>query len=391
MRRVILSFAIALAAAPASAQTTSAQQTPADVISFLVTNQSIQTGDFQKDQAAAAATRDTIARALQVSLATVPIASSSSGFVYRLDPEIGTVSRVSESFGTFFVERAATSGRGRVSFGASATTAGYDELDGANLRDGTLVTTSNRFTDESAPFDTDSLTLKIRTSTVTIYGSYGITDRLEIGGAVPFVQLDIDGSRLNVYRGQSFLQARGTASASGLADVALRAKYLVAGTRRAGFAAAGEVRLPTGNEEQLLGAGTMAVRLMGVGSVENARAGAHGNFAIVRGGVSDEVDVGGALSLAATPTLTIAGEVLVRRLSDVRQITTVAAPHPTIVGVVTERLLPGDTAQTLSSAVTGIKWNAHARMVLTGQVLWRIGQAGLTAPFVPSIALDYLF
>ena len=391
MRRVILSFAIALAAAPASAQTTSAQQTPADVISFLVTNQSIQTGDFQKDQAAAAATRDTIARALQVSLATVPIASSSSGFVYRLDPEIGTVSRVSDSFGTFFVERAATSGRGRVSFGASATTARYDELDGANLRDGTLVTTSNRFTDESAPFDTDSLTLKIRTSTVTIYGSYGITDRLEIGGAVPFVQLDIDGSRLNVYRGQSFLQARGTASASGLADVALRAKYLVAGPRRAGFAAAGEVRLPTGNDEQLLGAGTMAVRLMGVGSVENARAGAHGNFAIVRGGVSDEVDVGGALSLAATPTLTIAGEVLVRRLSDVRQITTVAAPHPTIVGVVTERLLPGDTAQTLSSAVTGIKWNAHARMVLTGQVLWRIGQAGLTAPFVPSIALDYLF
>jgi hypothetical protein len=30
-------------------------------------------------------------------------------------------------------------------------------------------------------------------------------------------------------------------------------------------------------------------------------------------------------------------------------------------------------------------------MVLTGQVLWRLGQAGLTAPFVPSIALDYLF
>ena len=391
MRRVILLLLLALTAAPAYAQQASAQQTPADVISFLVTNQSVQTGDFQKDQAAAAATRDTIARALQVSLATVPIASSSSGFVYRLDPEIGTVSRVSDSFGTFFVERAGTSGRGRVSFGTSATTAAYDELDGANLRDGTLVTTSNRFTDESAPFDTDSLTLRIRTSTVTIYGSYGITDRLEIGGAVPFVQLNIDGSRLNVYRGQSFLQASGTASASGLADVALRAKYLVAGTRRAGFAAAGEVRLPTGNEEQLLGAGTTAVRLMGVGSVENARAGVHGNFAIVRGGVSDEIDLGGALSLAASPTVTIAGEVLVRRLSDVRQTTTVAAPHPTIAGVITERLVPGDIAQTLSSAVTGIKWNAHARMVLTGQVLWRIGQAGLTAPFVPSIALDYLF
>jgi len=384
--RVLTLLAVLAIASPAAAQ-----QTPADVITFLVTNQLVQTGDFQKDQAAAAATRDTIARALQVSLATVPIPSSSSGFVYRLDPELGTVARVSDSFGTFFVERAATSGRGRVSFGASATTAAYDELDGANLRDGTLVTTSNRFTDESAPFDTDTLTLKIRTSTLTMYGSYGITDRLEVGGVVPFVQLNIDGSRLNVYRGQTFLQASGTASASGLADIAVRAKYLVVGSRRAGFAAAGEVRLPTGAEEHLLGAGAMAVRFMGVGSIENARTGAHGNFAIVRGGVSDEVDFGGALSFAASPTVTVAGELLVRRLSDVRQITTATTPHPTIAKVVTDRLVPGDTVETLSSAVTGIKWNAHGRMVLTGQVLWRVGQAGLTAPFVPSIALDYLF
>jgi hypothetical protein len=386
MKRLFATASCLLLAIPAAAQ-----QTPADVISFLVTNQSVQTGDFQKDQAAAAATRDTIARALQASLATVPIATSSSGFVYRLDPELGTVSRVSDSFGTFFVERAATSGRGRVSFGASGTSVGYDQLDGLNLRDGTLVTTSNRFADETSPFDTESLTLKIRTSTLTLFGSYGVTDRFEIGGAVPFVQLNIDGSRLNVYRGQSFVQASGTASASGLADVALRAKFLVAGTRRGGFAAAGELRLPTGNEAQLLGAGSAAIRLMGIGSIENARTGVHGNLTIARGGVTDEVDTGGALTFAATPRITIAGELLVRRLSDVRQITAVSAPHPSIAGVLTQRLLPGDTAETLSSAVTGVKWNAYSRLVLTGEVLWRLGKAGLTAPFAPSISFDYLF
>lgn len=376
-----------LAAAPAAAQ----QQTPADVISFLVTNQSVPTGDFPKDQAAAAATRDTIARALQVNLATMPIATSSSGFVYRFDADLGTASRVSDSFGTFFVERAATSGRGHVTFGASGTTAAYDRLDGLDLRDGTLLTTANKFADEAAPFDTEALTLKIRTSTLTVYGAYGVTDRLEISGALPFVQLDIEGSRLNVYRGQSFVQASGTASASGVADAALRAKYLVAGSRRAGFAAGAEVRLPTGNETQLLGAGKAALRLMGVGSIEDARAGVHGNFAIVRGGVSDEVDASGALTLAATPRLTVAGEFLLRRLSDVRQVTTVSAPHPTISGVITQRLAPGTNAATLSNAVTGIKWNARATMVLTAEVLWRIGSSGLTAPFTPTISLDYLF
>jgi hypothetical protein len=386
MRWTFAAFLIVWAAAPAAAQ-----QTPADVISFLVTNQSVPTGDFRKDQAAAAATRDTIARALLVNLATAPIATSSSGFVYRLDPELGTMSRVSDSFGTFFVERAMTSGRGRVSFGASGTSAAYDRLDGLDLRDGTLITTSNQFRDESAPFDTEALTLKIRTSTLTFFGAYGVTERLEIGGALPLVQLQIDGSRLNVYRGQSFVQATGTASASGVADAAVRAKYRLVSTRTAGFAAAAEVRLPTGDEQQLLGAGKAAVKLMGIGSVENAKVGAHGNFAVVRGGVSDEVDGGGAITFAATPKLTVGGELLYRRLSDVRQVIAVSAAHPSISGVITQRLVPGATTATLSSAVTGIKWNARATMVLTAEVLWRMGKGGLTAPFTPTISLDYLF
>jgi hypothetical protein len=375
-----------LLAAPAAAQ-----QTPTDVISFLLTTQSVQTDDFQKDQAAAAATRDTIARALLVNIATAPIATSSSGFVYRLDPELGTASRVSDSFGTFFVERAMTGARRRVSVGLSASTAGYDRLDGLNLRDGSLIATSNQFGDEPAPFDTEALTLKIRTRTMTFFGAYGVTDRLEIGGALPIVDLQIEGSRLNVYRGGSYIQATGAASASGLADAALRAKYRIYATRTAGFAAAAEVRLPTGDERQLLGAGKAAVRFMAIGSVENARSGAHGNVALVRGGVSDEIDASGALTFAATPRLTVSGEMLFRRLLDVHQITSASAPHPLFEGVSTMRLVPGLSAATLSTAVTGIKWNAHKTMVVTADIVWRLGRGGLTAPFTPTIAIDYLF
>ena len=54
--------------------------------------------------------------------------------------------------------------------------------------------------------------------------------------ALPVVDLQIDGSRVNVYRGESFLQASGSASASGLADAALRTKYRIYGSRTAGFA-----------------------------------------------------------------------------------------------------------------------------------------------------------
>lgn len=383
---MVLVMLIAAGVLPAAAQ-----QTPADVISFLVTNQSVQTGDLQKDRAAAEAARDTITRALLVNLATSPIATSSSGFVYRLDPEIGTVSRVSDSFGTFFVERAMTSGRGRASFGVSASTAGYDQLDGLNLRDGTLLTTAARLADESAPFDTEALTLKIRTSTLTFFGAVGVTDRLEISGAVPLVQMNLDGSRLNVYRGDSFVQATGSASASGLADIAVRAKYRLLASRTGGLAAAAEVRLPSGDEQLLLGAGSPALRLMGIASAESGAIGAHANFSIVRGGVSDEIAGSGAISIAASPTVTVAGELLFRRLSDVRQIVAVSADHPERVGVLTQRLAPGLSVPILSSAVTGVKWNVGGTFVLTGEVLWRIGKAGLTAPFTPTLSFDYLF
>jgi uncharacterized membrane protein len=383
---IFFTIVIAALAAPAAAQ-----ETPADVISFLVTNQYVRTGDFQRDLDAAEGTRDTIARALQVNLATSPIATSSSGFVYRLDPELGTVARVSDSFGTFFVERAMTSGAGRVSFGASASTAGYDTLDGFNLRDGSLLTTANRFKDEATPFDTEALTLKIRTSTLTFFGAYGVTDRFEISGAVPLVRLNIDGTRVNVYRGQSFVQASGSASASGMADIAVRAKYRLVSTRTGGFAAAAEVRLPTGDEQLLLGAGSPALRLTGIASAESGGVGAHANFSIVRGGVSGEIAGSGALTFAASPTVTVAGELLFRRLSEVRQIVAVSAAHPTSAGVTTERLAPGLTAATLSSAVTGVKWNVSGTFVLTGEVVWRLGKVGLSAPFTPTISFDYLF
>ncbi|MEO6238992.1 MAG: hypothetical protein ABIQ52_18505 [Vicinamibacterales bacterium] len=375
-----------LAATPAAAQ-----QTPSEVLSFLVTNQSVQTNDFQRDRSAAAATRDTITRALLVSLATVPIATSSSGFVYRLDPELGTVRRVSDSFGTFFVERAMTSGRGRASFGVAGTTAGYDRLDGLRLGDGSLVTTANQFRDEAAPFDTESLTLRIRTSTFTVFGAYAVTDRLEIGGAVPLVRLHLEGSRVNVYRGQAFVQATGRADASGLADVAVRAKYRLASSSTGGFAVAGEVRLPTGKEADLLGTGRTGLRLAAVGSVENVRVGLHGNAGFTRGGVSDEINGSGAVTVAATPHLTLSGELLVRRLSDLREVAAASAPHPSFSGVNTMRLVPGVSTPILSSAIAGVKWNPRATMVISGQVLWRLGKGGLTAPFTPTLSIDYLF
>jgi hypothetical protein len=366
-----------------------AQDSLRDVLTFLMTNQSVQTADFERDRAAAEAARDAVARSLLINLTSAPIAASSGGFLYRLNPELGTVERASETFGTLFVERALTSGEGNILFGAAATTASYGRLNGFDLKDGSFLTVANQFRDEQQPFDTESLTMNLRASTMTLFANVGVTDAFDVGVVVPLVRVNIEGERLNVYRGTPFVQAAASGSASGLADIAFRAKYAFVQARSGSVAAAGELRLPTGDEKNLLGAGSTSWRVMGVASFERGAASLHANGGIARGGLSDEKFFAGAVSVAVHPRATITGEVLRRSVSDLRAFSLTSAPHPTVAGVDTFRLTNGADGTTLWTAITGVKWNLGDTVVVGGHLLWSLTDRGLTATVTPTIAIEY--
>jgi hypothetical protein len=399
MRRSAIVAAVVLVC---SARSASAQETVGGIIDFLVTNnQEVRTGEIERDRAAAETARDTITRALLTNFASLPIGSSSGGFVYRLNPELGTVERASESFGTFFVERALTAGRGRASFGVSGAGAGYNRLDGLPLRQG-IVTVANQFRDQSEPYDEDTLRLLISSNVMTVFGNVGVTDRLEIGAAVPFVRLTLEGDRTNRYTRQCSTcpnipevstRANATATASGIADIALRAKYALLDTAGGGVAAAVEARLPTGDEANLLGAGSMAWRFLGIGSIERGRAALHVNAGLVRTGVVrgaiDEITFGGAATFAVHPRMTLSGELLSRRVTGLGQISLASAPHPTIGGVDTLRLLADDSAVFISTAIGGVKWNVTRALVVAGHIARPLSDTGLSAPLTGTVSLEY--
>ena len=368
-----------------------AQESVNDVVSFLVTNRTVRTDDIERDRAAAEAARDTITRALLVNLASVPLATSSGGFLYRLNPELGTVERASDSFGGFFVERALTPGAGNATFGVTTYTSGFNRLNGSNLRDGSFITVATQFRDEPAPFDTDALTLRVRTSALTVFGSIGVTDRLEIGGALPFVQLRIEGERTNMYFGEPFVQASGEATASGVGDMALRAKYMLFGGREGVFSTAFEVRLPTGDEDNLLGAGAASYRLLAIGSYESGPVTLNGNAGVIFNGISDELNVSGAALYAVRPRVTVGGELLLRQVGELRTMELASGPHPSIPGVDTLRLEAGDAGLLLANAIAGVKWNPGGKLVVGAHVTFALAQRGLTAPLTPSLVLEYGF
>jgi hypothetical protein len=341
-RLVTLLATAALATLPCAAF---AQQTMRDVLGFLFTNRSVATDDFQRDEQAAAATRDAIVRLLQAELSTLPITSPATGFTYRLEPTIGSDMRSSSSFGPFFLQRSLTIGRNQTSIDVSYQTAHFTRLDGRALRDGTLVATASRLRGESLPFDLEQLSLELDARTFTASATHGLTDRIDLTVAVPLVSLALKGARTDIYRDLPSLQATADATASGLGDILVGGKYNVWRRGGSGVAVGADVRLPTGDEQNLLGTGKVSVAPRLIASLDRDRV-----------AVIDSVE-----------------------------------PNPHLVGVDTIRLLGTADPTSRVALVTGVRWNVADRWLLNASVLRSVTSVGLTADWVPTIALDYSF
>ena len=115
--------------------------------------------------------------------------------------------------------------------------------------------------------------------------------------------------------------------ASGLGDLLLRTSITSARVG-GGLAAAVDVRLPTGDENELLGAGGAQAKFMLVASTERGRLGQHVNvgYTAAEGEVAgtlagltstplpDEINYSGGIEFVANPRLTVMGDIVGRTL-----------------------------------------------------------------------------
>ena len=386
VRITILTGAVCAVAVPATAQ-----QRISDALSFLLTNRSIVTGDFARDEQAALSTRDTIVQFLQTELATLPVSSPASGFTYRLNPALGIDERSSESFGPFFIQRSLTGGQGEVAFAISYRSVAFDRIDGRSLTAGTLVATASQLHGEAQPFDTETLSLHVETQTVTAAATFGVTDRVDISAAVPIVTVKLRGERVDTYRGQAFPQATAQASASGVGDVLLTVKYNILRNGGSGVAIGADGTLPTGDEQDLLGAGEVSIVPRVIGSFERSRMAVHGEGGVVLTGPTRYLDYGTAVTIVAGLRWTVATELIGRRFTSGGRLTDVVEPNPRLVGIDTIRLVGAEQATTRLLMVGGVRCNVSGRWLLSLNALRSITSAGLTASWVPTVTLDYSF
>jgi hypothetical protein len=367
-----------------------AQEALTSRLSTLLTAQ-VPSSTFVPDVPAAEATLDTVARLFSIELTSLPVASSSGGFVYRLNPSLGVVERATDGFGPFFTERALRNGRGQTSLGLSYQTSNFSSLQGADLNAGTFPTNAARLSGQTQPFSVDTLSLTLESRTTTAFASYGITDRLAVGGTVPLVTVRFSGTRTRNERGVASLQARESGSSTGFGDMTVNARYLVAGDGPRGFAVGTDLRLPTGREEDLLGSGKTAARLLGIGSWEESKLSVNVNGGYSVGGASKQLTWGMATTFAVTPRATLVGELLGSRIEDLSYVQDVYQPHPLMPGVETMRWLDADRGVVTTVIVAGAKWNVAQTWLLYTSLQFRVTDGGLSGRVTPSISFGYDF
>jgi hypothetical protein len=222
--------------------------------------------------------------AISVNASNLPLSASSSGQTFRF--EGGLPVKTSTSLGPVFGERAQTIGKGRFVVGANMSGVDLTSLRGVPMDKLVLNFTHADVPGVGLPGLGDPekendilqvrLQMYVHLLVSTFFATWGVSDRFDVSVAVPLVHTSLEGRSqaqifpfglvaVHFFTGTAdnpglSANAATFGSATGIGDIALRAKGSLRGTGRVRLAGMADVRLPTGSEADLTGSGHLAVR-----------------------------------------------------------------------------------------------------------------------------------
>jgi len=351
---------------------------------------------------------EAIALTTAIEVATTPLGTSSGGFVFKLDPSTGLLTRTTTTFGPSFTERALTSGEGKVSVGAMFYSTTYDKLSGYSLTAlpvGTVAATT------PAASGTSTANLDISSRTLALSGIVGVTENLDIGVVVPMVSVKLAGT-------SSLLNGNGTISRlaetnttfSGLGDIAGVAKYRFVKFNGpdlqdpGGVAAVLTVRLPTGDRDNLRGLGVTRALVSGVASGHWGRLRPHGSAGFefwsdsldAAGGSGGTVSVrhqfqyAGGIEIEAAPKVTLLVEFLGQEILGGGQVVYGPVTPATGASGITSAQSLAASSEGISKAllIPGVKVNLIGKLVLSLNAIVTLKNNGLHSTVTPVVGIN---
>jgi hypothetical protein len=376
-----------------------------------------------------------------VQLSQVPLASPVSGFIFA-----NGVMQEATSFGPVLADRAETLGRRRIFVGASYEYFDFDKADGVNLKSFGAV-----FNHEAEPticatipstpclggepiYTRDIVAtqnrIDVKVHQITLVGTYGLSDRLDVSVAVPVVDVRVGmSSNATIFNfepppvnhtfapitdnpRETYISPfnailTNSSSALGIGDLRLRGKYVAwrDAKEKSAVAIGLDLRLPTGNAYNFVGSGTWGIRPFAIYSYSarvspHASAGFEGNGnSILAGDVTTQPVTKAKLpdvftysaGADASPVrwLGLSADYIGTSLLNASRIET--STYTDFVGNNHQNINTFVSTVNQSNISAGAKIRPMARLLITGNVLFRLNDAGLHFKPSPLIGVSYTF
>jgi hypothetical protein len=362
-------------------------------------------------------------------IVTFPTASSSAGFTYTFDPQLGLAVRDSKSFGSLFVERARIAGQNKWAATVNFQHTKWQSIDGVSL-----LNSGMRSSSQLPDFDqTSSVSLDVTTSELVFGITGGINSRMEIGLSTTVIDLDVMGQgnmsvacapaqcmvpisgsigELAVDRGTTAITRSFRGHTRGLGDSVARLKVSLRQAPKNQIALLGSVRLPTGDADRLLGTGRVEPGIALLAGLFSSTASIHARTSYVYTGNSyetlDRLQIGslltyepsqvragsefgyaGGLDVALTNRVTASADFMGRALfhdANVGQGSVGLSGDPFIT-------LPVATPKNknVATGVIGVKANIAGQWLLLANVLFPLTNAGLKPGITPVLGIERAF
>jgi len=358
---------------------------------------------------------DFLSNAITNSVSNLPLGATSSGTTFAFDAA-GLPVATAQSTGPILAERAQTLGRGRLLFSGKFTQSTFSSLRGVPLTNLQLTLTHQDNPPPGLgdpPLDQDTIhiatTLKASVSVFALSATWGITNNVDIGFAVPIVNLFVSGTSIGTivpvtgviahYWGgtatdpQLVDTASGRASHTGLGDVSIRAKFNLVQSPTAGAAFLADVRLPTGKPDELVGTGKTSVTSWFITSLTFKEFTPHGNIGyLYRTGQDQNSSVLAALGFDAliSSPFTLAADVVGQWPVGTEKI---HLPKPAVYlngAVVPRTNIPNGKDDIVATAIGG-KLLIGAGFTAVGNVLFPMTEGGMRPNATWTVGLERNF
>jgi hypothetical protein len=394
----------------------------------------------------------TISTAIATQLAILPLISPASGFTYKFDSSTGVFVPTTSSFGPIYTERADTIGRHKFSIGTSYQRFRFQTLDGIDLKNIPAVFShvpiEGGFTFESDVIATNN-SLDLHMDQTMVYATFGLTDRIDLSVAVPFVSVRTSASSYaQIYRvsgemvpingrivpnPHSFTADHNSltniysasGNGEGIGDVTVRGKVNFLQREKWRAAVIVDVRTPTGDPWQWLGSGAVGVKPfvaisggkrfsphVNVGYQWNGSSILAGNLTgatitedeaagktYITNGPAQKADLpdvffySAGFDAGATKRITVAVDYLGQTVINAPRVFSSTFYTANIPGGTGTLALPTVTGGMdnigLNSMAVGAKVRLFGNLLLTGDVLFRLDNRGLRQDVTPLVALSY--